>query len=476
MKLVATAKYIISFKIASMLLNSGILTFGKFSFRHLQALSDRLHKHGGRMVILGSSQLACELATSFLEERHMTEEEKEANAPKDTAEFHVHQILGFESSQPLDDILPPALAKAFAENLNERGVMIIPSATVVRVSLVEPDHPAESRLRLIIHHRLDGGIIKEEILDADHVVCAVGNEPRTELGVAANLEVDPINGGFIVNNEMRSRSNIFVAGGAASYWDSELDCRRRVDHISASEDTGELAGLNMVRVVPPTGDKDKLAEASATPDRTFDLLPFASKYQSALFFSVGKGTRYESVGLVDAKNLFTRTVFMEGDQTSSGVVFYLRPEDRRLMGVLLWNLPDGFFKDPEYAVPNRISVARKMIADRLLLRNDDEVLDYARHFDLSGEIAENYEELKAFVEAKKAEEEEAKLKETSGDTSNSDFSQFSVTKETNSNEEDKPREGEADDDRNSDSSKSPAEKEPDASVEATSVVPEEKAV
>ena len=344
----------------------------------------------------------------------MAEEEKEANTQKDTAPFHVHQILGWNSSQPLDDILPPVLAKALAENVSERGVIISPSAVVVSISLENPSCPTESRLRLTIHHRLEGDAIKEEFLLVDHVVCAVGNEPRTELGVSANLEVDPVNGGYVVNNEMRSRSNIFAAGGAASYWDPELDYRRRVDHISSSEDTGELAGLNMVRGASLTGDKDKLAEVCASPDQTFDFLQFASKYQSALFFSVGKGTRYESVGLVDAKHLITRTVFLEGDEPSSGgVVFYLHPEDHRLMGVLLWNLPDEYFKDADYAVPNRINMARKMIADHLHLRTDNEILDCARHFDLSGEIAKEYEDLKAFINAKKAEEEAKNETQTS---------------------------------------------------------------
>lgn len=361
------------------------------------------------MAVLGSNQLACELATSFLEERRLTKEEQEVNPPKDSAVFHVHQFLGFDALHPMEDVLPPVLAQAVSDYETARGVVLSPSATVVRASLVDPTNPAESRIRLTIHKREEGGLIKEEgDLIVDHVVCAVGNEPRTELGAKAGLELDPVNGGLLVNSELESRDNIYVAGSVASYWDSELDCRRRVDHISASEDTGELAGLNMARSAssPSHEVKDKLAEACVAPEKTYDPLPFARKHQTALWFNIGKGAHYDCVGLVDSKHLITRTVFLEGDE-SSAVVFYLRPEDNRLMGVLLWNIPDELFKDPEYVAPSRLNLARNLVADRLILRGDDDVLECARQFDLGGEIAEHYEELKTFIEAKRAEDEAA---------------------------------------------------------------------
>lgn len=359
------------------------------------------------MAVLGSNQLACELATSFLEERRLTKEEQEVNPPKDSAVFHVHQFLGFDALHPMEDVLPPVLAQAVSDYETARGVVLSPSATVVRASLVDPTNPAESRIRLTIHKREEGGLIKEEgDLIVDHVVCAVGNEPRTELGAKAGLELDPVNGGLLVNSELESRDNIYVAGSVASYWDSELDCRRRVDHISASEDTGELAGLNMARSASSPSHEVKLAEACVAPEKTYDPLPFARKHQTALWFNIGKGAHYDCVGLVDSKHLITRTVFLEGDE-SSAVVFYLRPEDNRLMGVLLWNIPDELFKDPEYVAPSRLNLARNLVADRLILRGDDDVLECARQFDLGGEIAEHYEELKTFIEAKRAEDEAA---------------------------------------------------------------------
>ncbi|VDM17394.1 unnamed protein product [Hydatigera taeniaeformis] len=384
-------------------------------YKHLQSVSDRLHKNGGRVAVLGSNQLACELATSFLEERRLPKEEQDTNSSKDSAAFHVHQFLGFGTLHPMEDILPPILAEAVSAYETSRGVVLLPSTTVVRASLVDPTNPTESQIRLTIQKREEGGIIKEEEdLIVDHVVCAVGNEPRTELGSKAGLEVDPVNGGLLVNSELESRDNIFVAGSAASYWDSELDCRRRVDHISVSEDTGELAGLNMARSVssPSHEVKDKLAEACVSPEKTYDPLPAARKHQTALWFNIGKGAHYDCVGLVDSKRLATRTVFLEGEE-SSAVVFYLRPEDNRLMGVLLWNITDELFKDPEYVAPSRINLARSLVAQRLILREDDDVLECARQFDLGGEIAEHYEELRAFIEAKRAEEEASAAAEPS---------------------------------------------------------------
>ena len=46
-------------------------------------------------------------------------------------------------------------------------------------------------------------------LSVDHVVVAVGLEPNTELK-SAGLEVDPKNGGFLVNAELEARSNVWV--------------------------------------------------------------------------------------------------------------------------------------------------------------------------------------------------------------------------------------------------------------------------
>lgn len=64
---------------------------------------------------------------------------------------------------------------------------------------------------------------------ADHVVLAVGVDIDHGLAERSGLEVDSNRGGFIVNSELESRKDIFVAGDAANFYDQRLG-RRRVEH------------------------------------------------------------------------------------------------------------------------------------------------------------------------------------------------------------------------------------------------------
>ncbi len=84
-----------------------------------------------------------------------------------------------------------------------------------------------------------------DTITSDHVIVAAGIEPECELASSANLELDPVNGGFVVNSELEARRNIWVAGDAASFYDGQLG-RRRVEHHDNAIVTGRLAGGNMV--------------------------------------------------------------------------------------------------------------------------------------------------------------------------------------------------------------------------------------
>ncbi|VDD82424.1 unnamed protein product [Mesocestoides corti] len=390
-------------------------------YRHLQAVSDRLHKEGGRIAIVGSGPLASELAVSISGERQLTKEEKEAKTPKDTAEFGVHHFLGFKSVAPMQEILPPVLADAVSSFESKKRVTVAPATSVVRASLVNPKDPANSQLRLTVHRREDGGVIKEDKdVIVDHIVCAIGADPRTELAASAGLEVDSDNGGFLVNSELESRADIYVAGDAASYWDSQLCCRRRMEHLNFAEESGTLAGLNMARSAGSS--EPSSSDASLPPEKTYDPLSSVHEFQPSFWCSLGTGAAYDCVGVIDSKRLITRTVFIENENADScAVVFYLKPNDHRLVGVLLWNLPEDLFEDSEFAAPSRLNFARKLLADQTFLRDNNEVLTLAQKFDMGGEIAESYAELKAYVEAKKAEEaaevEDSKKAEEAGTSS-----------------------------------------------------------
>lgn len=189
-------------------------------------------------------------------------------------------------------------------------------------------------------------------LISDYIVVAVGVDPNTDLASPSELEINEKDGGFLVNAELESRSNLWIAGDAASFYDTKLG-RRRVEHHDHAIVSGRLAGENM------TGAKK----------------PFL--HQSMFWSDLGPSVGFEAIGIVDSA-LPTFAVFakpdegenekkaekdavtiaedvkklrppQEGDDFGKGVVFYLRKDV--IVGILLWN------------IFNRISLARRIIQD-----------------------------------------------------------------------------------------------------------------
>lgn len=81
-------------------------------------------------------------------------------------------------------------------------------------------------------------------IDADQVVVGIGVEANADLATSSELEVHPTVGGFLVNAELEARSNLWVAGDAACFYDVRLG-RRRVEHHDHAVISGRLAGENM---------------------------------------------------------------------------------------------------------------------------------------------------------------------------------------------------------------------------------------
>lgn len=162
-----------------------------------------------------------------------------------------------------------------------------------------------------------------ECLETDLCVVATGLQPDTALAESAQLELDPVRGGYVVNQELQARSNLWVAGDCASYYDPKFG-RRRTDHHDHAVVTGRLAGENM------TG--------SAKP-----------YWKQSMFWSdLGLDIGFEAIGLVDS-SLPTFAVFNQEDDDSpdggdskpkdkysKGVIFYL--QDKSVVGLVLWNL------------------------------------------------------------------------------------------------------------------------------------------
>jgi programmed cell death 8 (apoptosis-inducing factor) len=192
--------------------------------------------------------------------------------------------------------------------------------------------------------------------ETDHVVFAIGAKPNTTLAEKAFLEIDQVNGGIVANAELAARSDIYVvrtfcltcadrylskrcmyyvvslqAGDAVSFYDPYVG-RRREQHHDHARISGRVAGFNM------TGERK------------------AYLYQPMFWGSVSDSA-FQGVGIVDT-SLTNVGVFQRGplptdttnqDVTLSneyyekgalerGAVYYMK--DKRVVGVLLWNIPD----------------------------------------------------------------------------------------------------------------------------------------
>ena len=105
---------------------------------------------------------------------------------------------------------------------------------MVRNAQIESVNMVEDKMQLNL---TDGRQVK-----ADHAVLAVGVDVDNSLAERSGLEHDPARGGFIVNSELESRRDVFVAGDAANFYDIRLG-RRRVehyDHVSLFFSTGRI--------------------------------------------------------------------------------------------------------------------------------------------------------------------------------------------------------------------------------------------
>jgi 3-phenylpropionate/trans-cinnamate dioxygenase ferredoxin reductase component len=156
-------------------------------------------------------------------------------------------------------------------------------------------------------------------LEVDGIVAGIGAQPNAELALAAGLTVD---NGIVVDPFLRtSHPDVFAAGDVASYWQSVLGHRRRVEHEDNATTMGRLAGRAMA------GEREP-----------YEHLPF--------FYSDMFDLGYEAVGDIDSRS----DVVAEWEEPyRAGVLTYRR--EGRVQGVLLWNVWD------------QLDAARALIAD-----------------------------------------------------------------------------------------------------------------
>ncbi|XP_047935100.2 apoptosis-inducing factor 1, mitochondrial isoform X2 [Anser cygnoides] len=261
----------------------------------------------------------------------------------------------FPENGNMGKVLPEYLSNWTTEKVRREGVNVMPNAVVKSVSV--------SGNRLMIKLK-DGRKV-----ETDHIVAAVGLEPNVELAKSAGLEVDSDFGGFRVNAELQARSNIWVAGDAACFYDIKLG-RRRVEHHDHAVVSGRLAGENMTGAAKPYWHQsmfwsdlgpDVGYEAIGLVDSTLPTVGVFAKAtakdtpKSATEQS-GTGIRSESETEAEASEVPTSPsaspmphVPKQGEDYGKGVVFYLR--DKVVVGIVLWN------------IFNRMPIARKIIKD-----------------------------------------------------------------------------------------------------------------
>ncbi|XP_017760262.1 PREDICTED: apoptosis-inducing factor 1, mitochondrial isoform X2 [Eufriesea mexicana] len=303
------------------------------------------------IVIIGGGFLGSELACSL--------------AHNLSADKKVYQI--YKEKFIMDQVLPQYLSEWATKKAILEGVNCISNSEVEDYSY------KNGQLSLVLSDN--------RVIDADQVIVAVGIEPNTDLAEVSYLETHPEIGGFLVNAELEARSNLWVAGDAACFYDIRLG-RRRVEHHDHAVVSGRLAGENMTGAGKPY------------------------LHQSMFWSDLGSEVAYEAIGIVDSSlptvGVFVKTaesdISITSDNSSvdttqsstkkklsvtqiqssvqsnsektdksysndiklpteeskkyddfgKGVVFYLR--DDIVVGIVLWN------------IFNRISIARQVLA------------------------------------------------------------------------------------------------------------------
>ncbi|XP_051823943.1 apoptosis-inducing factor 1, mitochondrial [Antechinus flavipes] len=271
------------------------------------------------------------------------------------------RILGTEVIQLFPEkgnmgkILPEYLSNWTTEKVRQEGVKVMPNAVVQSVGVKSG--------KLLITLK-DGRKV-----ETDHIVAAVGLEPNVELAKTGGLEVDSDFGGFRVNAELQARSNIWVAGDAACFYDIKLG-RRRVEHHDHAVVSGRLAGENMTGAAKPYWHQS-MFWSDLGPDVGYEAiglvdgsLPTVGVFAKATAKDTpksateqsGTGIRSESETESEASDIKIPTSNEEtpedsvtGEDFGKGVIFYLR--DKVVVGILLWN------------IFNRMPIARKIIKD-----------------------------------------------------------------------------------------------------------------
>ncbi|KAM8742342.1 apoptosis-inducing factor 1, mitochondrial isoform 4-T4 [Acanthopagrus schlegelii] len=299
---------------------------------------DKVSRNIQSVTIIGGGFLGSELACAL---------------GRRSNESGLEVIQMFPEKGNMGKVLPEYLSNWTTAKVKREGVKVISEALVKSVTC--KDDKLEIQLK-------DGRLVK-----TDHIVAAVGLEPNVDLAKSAGLEVDSDFGGYRVNAELQARSNIWVAGDAACFYDIRLG-RRRVEHHDHAVVSGRLAGENMTGANKPYWHQsmfwsdlgpDVGYEAIGIVDSSLPTVGVFAKATAkdtpkAATEESGTGIRSESETEDTATSPVASSspapaVQQHKDDYGKGVIFYLR--DKVVVGIILWN------------VFNRMPIARKIIKD-----------------------------------------------------------------------------------------------------------------
>uniref|UniRef100_A0A3B3ZSB2 Apoptosis-inducing factor 1, mitochondrial n=1 Tax=Periophthalmus magnuspinnatus TaxID=409849 RepID=A0A3B3ZSB2_9GOBI len=296
---------------------------------------DNVSRNVKSITIIGGGFLGSELACAL---------------GRRSSETGLEVIQMFPEKGNMGKVLPEYLSNWTTEKV-KKGYCVI-------TALVKSVAFKEDKLEILLK---DGRQVK-----TDHIVAAVGLEPNVDLAKSAGLEVDSDFGGYRVNAELQARSNIWVAGDAACFYDIRLG-RRRVEHHDHAVVSGRLAGENMTGANKPYWHQsmfwsdlgpDVGYEAIGIVDSSLPTVGVFAKATSkdtpkAATEQSGTGIRSESeteaTAVTPVASSTPAPVMEHKDEYGKGVIFYLR--DKVVVGIILWN------------VFNRMPIARKIIKD-----------------------------------------------------------------------------------------------------------------
>ncbi|GAA5795408.1 hypothetical protein HPULCUR_000765 [Helicostylum pulchrum] len=186
-------------KLPSQTEDSNVTTFR--NIKDFQKL-DKIAKDGAHIAVVGGGFLGSELAVALA---HRSGKEN----------LKVTQIFPEEGN--MANVFPGYLTKWTTSRVRKIGVDVKDKSTVKSVSTDKETGKA------VIH------LGNDETLSVDHVIVAIGIEPRIDLAKEAGLEIDEKRSGVVVNAELEARTDVYAAGDMVSFHDVQLG-RRRIEH------------------------------------------------------------------------------------------------------------------------------------------------------------------------------------------------------------------------------------------------------